>query len=200
MKLLYLENSIWELDFIVNDILMNIEKEIEIFNKMDFNLFLNRTDIIENNILVINQVLEFHDIINVVKYIKPIIIFYLSDESGNESHITLLETYTKLLFRQYNHEKYNYSSNNLQIPLGYSKYYLDNKNSLCIEHKPINKRDFNCSFIGTQKSDRIHMTNVFRSNIEKSNIIFVNNNWNIDNLPYTPKECFNIYTKYNFML
>jgi hypothetical protein len=123
MKLLYLENSSWEFDFIVNDVLSNIEKEIEVFNASSFKLFLNRTDIIANNILVINQVLHIDDIINVVKCIQPIIIFYLSDEGGNESYITQLEKYTKILFRQYNHKSYHYSSNNYQLPLGYSKYY-----------------------------------------------------------------------------
>ena len=126
IKLLYLENSLWEFDFIVNDILYNIEKDIEIFNSNNLNLLLNRPDIIENNILVINTVCPLTDIINVVKYIKPIIIFYMSDECGVEPNIMLLEKYTKLLFRQYNHATYNYSKNNYQLPLGYAKFFLSN--------------------------------------------------------------------------
>jgi len=199
MKLLYLKNCSWEFDFIVNDVLINIEKEIEMFNQSNFKSFLNRTDIIENNILVINHDLPFNDIINVVVHIKPTIIFYLSDEFGNESYMTLLETYTKLLFRQYNH-KYNYSSINYQMPLGYSTYYLDNKQSLSIKQKLITERIFNCSFIGTAKSDRIHMSNLFKSTMEKTNIIFTNNNWDINNLSCNPKECFNIYSNSIFVI
>ncbi len=200
MKLLYLENSSWEFDFIVNDILYNIEIEIEFFNPSNFKLFLDKTDIIENNILVINNLCNFDDIINVVKHIKPIIIFFMSDEVGDKPQITVLEKYTKILFRQYNHKNYNYSSNNYQLPLGYSKYFLDNKNSLFIQHKPISERKYNCSFIGELKSDRFHMSNVFKSNMKKTNIICVDNNWNIDKLSYAPKDCFNIYNDSIFVI
>jgi len=200
MKLLYLENCIWEFDFIVNDILFNIEKEIELFNPNNFNLFLNRTDIIENNILLINQSCCFDDIINLVKYIKPIIIFYFSNETGNTPNITLLEKYTKILFMQYNHKNYNYSKNSYQIPLGYSKYYLDNKSSLNVQHKKISEREINCSFIGTKKSDRTYMSDVFKKNMKKTNIIFVNNNWDINNLHYNPQECFDIYSRTIFVI
>lgn len=200
IKLLYLNNSMWEVDFIINDVLFNIEKEVEFYDSSNLKLFLNRTDIIENNILVINKVCNFHDIISVVQYIKPIIIFYMSDECGDESHITLLEQYTKILFRQYNHKKYNYSNNSYQLPLGYSKYFLGGKNSLCIQHKKINEREINSSFIGSFKSDRNHMVNVFNTNMEKTKFVFVNNSWNIDNLPYSPELCFNIYNNSIFVI
>jgi len=200
IKLLYLENNLWEFDFIVNDILHNIKKDVEVFNIHNFHLLLNRPDIIENNILVINKVCNLNDIINVVQRIKPIIIFYMSDEYGDESNIILLEQYTKILFRQYNHPSYNYSKNNYQLPLGYSKLFLSNKKSLDIQQKKMNERDINCSFIGTNKSDRYHMTTVFHTNMPKTNIIFVNNNWDIHNLPYSPEKCFNIYNNSIFVI
>ena len=200
IKLLYLENSLWEFDFIVNDILYNIEKDIEIFNSNNLNLLLNRPDIIENNILVINTVCPLTDIINVVKYIKPIIIFYMSDECGVEPNIMLLEKYTKLLFRQYNHATYNYSKNNYQLPLGYAKFFLSNTKSLDVQQKKINELNINCSFIGTNKSDRHHMTNVFQTNMPKTNFMFVNNNWDINNLPYSPNKCFDIYNNSIFVI
>ena len=100
LKLLYLNNSMWEFDFIVNELLFNIEIEIEIFHVETFNLLLERNDVVENNILVLKGAMNFDDIITVVKYIKPLIIFYLSDEYGDEKHITILENYTKILFRQ----------------------------------------------------------------------------------------------------
>jgi hypothetical protein len=200
MKLLYLESTMWEFDFIVNDILYNIKKDVEFFNKINFKQLLNRTDIIENNILVINNICNFYDIINVVKHIKPIVIFYMSDELGNEPHITILENHTKLLFRQYNHPKYNYSKNNYQLPLGYSKFFLNNTKSIDIKTKKINQRTINCSFIGTPKSDRIQMTNIFKNNMKNTNFIFVNNNWDINNLPYSPQKCFEIYNNSIFVI
>jgi hypothetical protein len=222
IKVLYLETSMWEYDFIINDVLYNIEKEVEFYNPNNFNLLLERTDIIEKNILIINQIQNFNNIINVVDHIKPAVIFYLSDEYGNESYSTILQNKTKILFRQYNHLNYNYSHNNRQIPLGYSKYFLDNKRSCSVLHqfsfnmppsgaemneldassmrKDINEREINVSFIGSDKSDRRYMANVFKENMKNSNIIFVNNNWNIDNLPISPGDCFNIYNNSIFVL
>jgi len=201
MKILYLENATWEYDYIVNDILLNIEnKEIEVFKNENFKLFLNRTDIIENNILVINTVCSLDDIITVVKHIKPIAIFYLSDEVGNILDTTVLDKYTKVLFMQYNHKHYNYSSNNFQIPLGYSKYFLNGNRSSSIQTKKISERKINVSFIGTMKSDRYHMKNVFEKNVKTTNIIFTYNNWDINNLPYSPEKCFNIYNNSIFVI
>ena len=193
IKLLYLNNSNWEFDFIVNDLLCDIEKEIEIFYIENFNLLLHRNEIVENNILVINRVINFDDIINVVKYIKPVIIFYLSDEVGDEKHITILENYTKILFRQYNHSHYVYSKNNHQIPLGYCKYFLNNKKSLDIQRKKMCERTINCSFIGSIKSDRQHMINVFENKM-------INTNWDIDNLPCSPEKSFNFYSNSIFVI
>ncbi len=203
ITLLYLESTIWEFDFIVNDILYNIQPNIEFFNKDNFTQLLNRNDIIQNNILVINNICNFNHIINVVKHIKPICIFYMSDELGNEPHITILQNYTKLVFRQYNHTKYNYSNNNYQIPLGYSKFFLNNQSSLNVQQtiiKTIQQRTINCSFIGTPKSDRIQMTNVFKNNMQKTYFIFVNNNWDINNLPCSPQKCFDIYNNSIFVI
>ena len=200
IKLLYLNNSNWEFDFIVNDLLCDIEKEIEIFYIENFNLLLHRNEIVENNILVINRVINFDDIINVVKYIKPVIIFYLSDEVGDEKHITILENYTKILFRQYNHSHYVYSKNNHQIPLGYCKYFLNNKKSLDIQRKKMCERTINCSFIGSIKSDRQHMINVFENKMINTNFIPVNNYWDIDNLPCSPEKSFNFYSNSIFVI
>jgi hypothetical protein len=199
IKLLYLDSSTWEYDFIVNDILFNIEKDIEFYNFKNFNLLLERTDIIEKNILIINQMHKFNNIITVVDHIKPIVIFYLSDEHGTEPYFTILQNKTKFLFRQYNHLNYNYSNNNLQMPLGYSKYFLSNKQSGSVEKK-ISEREINVSFIGSDKSDRRYMANIFKQNMTNVNIIFVNNNWDIDNLPISPSDCFNIYNNSIFVL
>lgn len=201
MKLLYSKNTIWEYSFITKDILFNIEElEIETFEKKDFNLLLGRTDIINNNILVINTEYNINDVINVIKYIQPIIIFYMSDEYGNNSNMKILENHTKLLFRQYNHSHYNYSNNNYQLPLGYVTNFLSEDNSFSIHVKDINERKINCSFIGAVKSDRLHMTNIFKKYMKNTNITFVKNNWNINNLAISPKKCFDVYNNSIFVI
>jgi hypothetical protein len=199
ISVLYFEECTWEVDFILNDILGNIKKKVEFFNKENFDLFLNREDIVKNNILIINYWINFDRIINIIKFIEPIAIFYLSDEHGNKSWITSLEKYTKVLFTQYNHAKYIYSNKIYQLPLGYSRYYLDGKKTFDIQNKTITERNINCSFIGTNKSDRIHMSNIFKSNMEKTNFIFVENTWDFNNLPTSPKDCFDIYSNSIFV-
>ncbi len=201
MKLLYIENATWEYDFIVNDILSDVSNlEIEMYNQNNFHLLLSRSDIINNNILVVNIVFNIHDIIHVVKHIKPVIIFYLSDEHGHNPEMIFLQNYTKLLIRQYNHKKYNYFGNNLHLLLGYIKGYTEDKKSSIIKTKSLQEREYNCSFIGALKSDRLHMSNVFQQNMTKTNIKFVNNNWNLSELPYSPKDCFDIYNNSIFVI
>lgn len=202
IKLLYLNNTVWEYDFIVNDLLVikNLEKEIEIFHVETFNSLLKRKDLVENNILVLNRNIQFDNIITVVKYIKPLIIFYLSDEHGNEKHITILENYTNILFRQYNHSHYVYSKNNHQLPLGYCKNFINNKTSLNVQRKKICERTINCSFIGTIKSDRLHMITLFENNMKNTKFIHVNNNWDINNLPCSPEKTFGIYSDSIFVI
>jgi len=201
MKLLYLAECTWEYDFITKDILNNFEFDIETFKVNEFRTLLNRHDVVENNILVININCAIHDILEVVNYIKPLIIFYMSDEFGDYSSSTILEQYTKLLFLQYNHSHYQYNHNNTyQLPLGYVTNFLDKKSSLSIPCKTMKERKINCSFIGDMKSDRAHMSNVFKNNMENTNILFVNNSWNMHNLTYSPQKCFEIYNNSIFVI
>jgi len=203
MKLFYLEKSDWEYDLITKDFLNNIEIKIELFNNTNYKTIINQydiSDIIDNNILVVNNLINLNDIINIVIRIKPIVIFYLSDEYGNESNTTILEKYTKILFRQYNHKHYKYGKNNYQIPLGYSKFFLNSNPSNLINQKKIVERKINASFIGSIKSDRLHMTETFKQNMQNTNIQFVNNSWNIQMLPYSPEKCFEIYNDSIFVI
>jgi len=200
MKLFYLETASWEYDFIINDLLDNIKIDIEVLNVDNFNLLINRDDIIGNNILVVNECCQLNNIINISQKIKPIVIFYTGDEIGNRLDVNVLEQYTQLFFRQYNHKHYNYGNNNYQLLLGYSKHFLNNKKSSEIIQKKIADREFNCSFIGSCKSDRSHMANIFINNMKKTNIQFVHNNWNINNLPVSPKDCFDTYNNSIFVI
>ena len=201
MILLLLENSTWESHYIKNELLNDIPNLlVETFTKYTFNQLASRSDIISNNILVINGVCDLNEIIKITTIIKPLVIFYLSDEGGSCSSWTILEQNTKLLFRQYNFNHYNYSKNNYQLPLGYVTNYLNDISSININKTPLHERKINVSFIGTPKSDRIHMSNVFNENMKNTKIVFVNNNWDIPNLPYSPQDCFNTYNDSIFVL
>ena len=201
MKILYLKNSDWELDFIVNDILFHIkDKEVEFFTKESFKTFLNRDDLVDNNILIVNTVCNINDIIEVISYIKPITIFYLSDECGGNNDTTLLQNYTKLVFRQYNHVNYKYEENNHQLVLGYSRKFLKGLPSFSVEKQKMCDRKITASFVGAMKSDRYEMIYLALNNMVNTHIRAVNHNWNIDNLPCSPEECFNIYNNSAFVI
>lgn len=200
MKVLYTEHSMSEYDYVMNDVLHGIEKEIELFHKGNFLDLLNRTDIIGNNIFVINDGCTLHNIIMVVEHLKPCVILYLSDETGTHADASMLQSYTPLFFRQYNHSHYPYGPNNHQIPLGYLKYYLNGKNSREIVPKNIESRSINCSFIGTPKSDRGHMMAVFTTQMANTHINPVINNWNFENLPVPQKVCFDTYSDSIFVI
>jgi hypothetical protein len=200
LKLFYLENNTWEYDFIINDLLHNIDIEIELIKPYNLLSLLEQKEHIEKNILVISNFCKFEEVYYVIKNIKPIATFYLSDEFGTNPNITILDKYTKLFFRQYNHKHYKYFDNNYHSPLGYSKYFLKNKRSDETVTKKIKDRTINCSFIGTMKSDRLVMINIFQEKMKNTNIQIIENNWNIDKLPYPPEKCFEIYNDSIFVI
>jgi hypothetical protein len=190
----------WELDFIKNEFFDTIPIEVEFINNTNIYALLDRTDIIEKCVFVANDRFRFTDILFVVKHIKPTAIFYFSDEKGNQSHITDLDKYTKCFFRQYNHTHYNYAKHNYQIPLGYPVGYLHGKSSSLTMPAPIKDRQINCSFIGCKKSDREHMADVFTQHMSHTNILFVENNWVVSDLPYSPEKCHDIYNNSIFVV
>ena len=204
MKLLYLENCEWEIDFIRYEILFDIPNlEFQLFKKDELQTFVNQPELVNNNILLINGVLNLDNVLNVVKVIKPIAIFFTSDESGDsliKTNWIILEKYTPLFFRQYNHSFINYSANNYQIPLGYVKNFLNQKQSLNIIKNKMNQREINASFIGVSKSDRPTMKYIFENKMDKTNIKFVDNNWDINNMPYSQNDMFNIYNNSIFVI
>ena len=52
LKVIYLENSVWEFDFITKDLLQNIETEVIFYNNDNIYKLLQIPDIIENNVLI----------------------------------------------------------------------------------------------------------------------------------------------------
>ena len=198
MKVFYSEHAGSEYDYILNDILSNIEKEVELFNKTTLLSLLNRTDITPHTILVVNDDCKLEDIVSVAKHIQPRVIIYLSDETGTHQDRMILEQYTPVFFRQYNHKHYTYGPNNYQMPLGYLKYYL--KGNCSSSPKKMAERTITCSFIGTVKSDRVHMINIFMNYMKNTRIVPVKNNWNFENMPVSQQTCFETYGNSIFVL
>jgi len=200
MKVFYTEHAGSEYDYVLKDILSNVEKEVELFNKSNILSLLHRTDIIKHNILVVNDVCRVEDIVTVVKHIQPRVIIYLSDETGTHQDRMMIEQYTPVFFRQYNHKHYTYGSNNYQMPLGYLKYYLKGNCSSTLLPKKMAERTINCSFIGTPKSDRSHMINIFGKYMKNTMLVPVNNNWNFENMPVSQQTCFETYSNSIFVI
>jgi hypothetical protein len=204
MKIIYLNCPLWEDNFIMNDVLFDItDKELEVVKKENYTSLFQRTDIIKNCIIALssNHIFDTEGIAKLLKHVQPNVIIYLSDEWGRSKEIIpKFEIHTKLFLRQYNNKGYVYGTHNYQMPLAYVNKYLSGKNSFSIEQKKMKDRDLNVSFIGSKKSDRLHMAEVFRKGMTKTRIEFVCHNWNINKLPYTPEQCFAIYNNSIFVI
>lgn len=155
-----IEQNAWEKDFILNDILPKgevIEVPPYLIESLedhyDVFIFSSRTH-------------NFHNIKKVITKIKPKIIILLSDEFYQENNwdYNMLGNYCDLFLRNYHHSYYNYTSNTLILPLGYTNG--------CKKSNSVKK--YNWSFIGQIKSDREQMLYEF-SKIPKG---FIHNNMN----------------------
>jgi hypothetical protein len=203
IKLLYLTNCAWEKDFLVYDILSNVKDKIEIidYNYENIGVIENDPTLINNNIFVVSQAIRFEDAIRVASKIKPLVIFHFSDEEGDKRQWLLLSKQTTLLFRQYNHIKYNNPFRNvIQIPLGYVVNFLSKKPSLELVNKKMNERQFTASFVGAFKSDRQYMCSKFATNFKNVNIVNVSNPWDVTKLKVKPEDIFNIYNNSKFVI
>ena len=108
MKLLYIKNSDWEEDYIIKDLCGDIKNlEIEYYSKEDFSKLIKFQG--EKVILTIsiNHIYNLEEAKKVVQNLKPLIIIFLSDESGKHNEWMSLASYTKLFLTQYNHSHYN---------------------------------------------------------------------------------------------
>ena len=212
ITLLYLENSEWEMDYITTHVLGNIETRKEMFTRETFISLRNRADELrENNILVLNSVCYANEILDVVQQIRPKILFYLSDETGDEPHMTEYASYATLVLYNHTHRHYTYRGNMFHLPLGYAKGYLlkDPGASSALQcsyacHfarlRPIYDREYECAFVGDMKSDRAHMLDVFSREMPRCRFEVVRNNWKLDAMPFSPEQCFQIYANSVFVL
>tara|TARA_B110000208_G_C11706059_1_gene407595 strand:- start:88 stop:981 length:894 start_codon:yes stop_codon:yes gene_type:complete len=196
MNIFYTKTSMWENDFFKNDI---FKKDLYNNIKINFILFDNNTEIINNNeynIIVTNAAIALSFLENMIKNLRPFIIFHLSDEWGKDiKYYNLYSRYNniKILFNQYNFEKLDYKINNFQIPLGYVSGFLLNKSYINCKQKEYNKK-YDFSFIGTVKSDRNNMLNKFSNNFRNNFIHTGSTCWsNPEKQNIKPHQMFNIY-------
>ena len=198
MKVFYLQEASWELDFVRYDLCRCIsdKMEIQIYNSKDVNSLKGTTP--NKCMLIINHTVQFADAESLVKEIRPLVIFHMSDEHGHSPEWLSLSKYTKVLFRQYNYAHYNIQKydNIIQIPLGYTQNFLSQKCSLDIKHAKINERNNVWSFIGQIKSDRMDMLNRFKETFETSQYYTTtgSNCWSIDNQKVSPQDTYAIYS------
>lgn len=194
MNIFYTKTSTWEYDFFKNDIF----KE-DLYNiKINFILFDNNTEIINNNeynIIVTNAGVSLSFLENMIKKLRPFIIFHLSDEFAKDSkYYNLYSRYNiKILFHQYNFESIDYKINNFQIPLGYVPGFLLNKSYINCKQTEYNK-EYDFSFIGEIKNDRNNMLNKFYNNFRNNFIHIGPTNWSSPKKQsIKPHQLFNIY-------
>lgn len=191
MNVYYCKNSKWEVDYFQNDIFKR-----ELYNiDINFIFFDNKTEINSNkrkNIIIASNGISLDFLENMIKKLKPFVIFHLSDEFGKHQKYYNLynRQHIKILFHQHNHENVDYKINHLQIPLGYASGYLLNNYFINCKTK---KYDF--SFIGALKGDRKIMLDKFKNNFKKSFIHTGITKWRDgpSNQNITPNNVFNIY-------
>ena len=191
MKILYLEKSDWEIDYIVSDIFEN-KIEVEFFNANNITQFLSRSDLVSNCVFCVNHSIDFDTVIKVIQFLRPVAIFWFSDEDGHNSKWLSMSNHTKFLFRNYNHPSYEYPEHSAQFPLGYVKGFLSGNASSNLVMNKMDKRQISCSFVGQLKSDRVEMCSIF-SKMPNCFIKPVYNNWKLNTLPFPPKDLFQLY-------
>jgi hypothetical protein len=150
------KEKIWETDYIINCLLPEDEEKEEIF--VSFEDLNNKT--VGCDVLVYNCRLHtYEEIFNLVKKLNPKVIFHLSDEYYYENlgYWNELANHCKLFLRQHHHPGNVYTDNTIPMPLGYC-------NDAGVENKyigMIDDREYNWSFVGDIKSDRLELVSSF---------------------------------------
>jgi len=195
----YTKTSMWEYDFLVNDIFNKTLYNTEV----KFTLFDKNTKIVQNdykNIIVFNNKNSLKQVENMIHVLKPKVVFHLSDEYGQDhKYYDLYCKYNILVFHQYNHNNitYNYDIQ-FQIPLAYVSCYCDDKSSLDIELSSDKQYDF--SYVGMLKKDRKEMLDTFAKEFTKNYVHTGKTNWsNPQNQEIKPLEVYDIYHKSIFV-
>lgn len=169
-----IEDGLWESDFLLTDVLP--KGDVNYVSTSNIENITGSFDVYAFS----SRVHSYWDIRDTVKRIQPKIIIQLSDEfyQENKWEYNLLGNYCKLFLRNYHHSYYNYTPNTLHLPLGYTNdcKVFDNE------------KEYNWSFIGELKNDRVEMLNVF-STLKN---YYVNNN-------ISKEEMCSVYSKSIFV-
>lgn len=150
-------------DFILNDILVDYEKEVEYLNadqitdqKFDVLVYSCRQPNVEVHF---GYAPPFEVVLDAVKKVKPKVIIQLSDEFWQENngiHNSLAD-HCELFVKEHFQWNQTYTENTIQKPLGYlNDFPVDLENI-----KPINDRKYFWSWVGYLKGDRQEMINNF---------------------------------------
>uniref|UniRef100_A0A6C0JK66 Exostosin GT47 domain-containing protein n=1 Tax=viral metagenome TaxID=1070528 RepID=A0A6C0JK66_9ZZZZ len=117
VKAFYLKNAFWEIDFLVRDVFVGLD--VSFFNETE-PMLLEPSDI-GNCLLVVNDSYSLERVLKIVKKIKPVCIFHLSDETGSKSDWFVLASHCTYLFKQHNHRhcRIDTHPNIIQLCLGY---------------------------------------------------------------------------------
>ena len=150
----YLNSCLWEKDFLLNDILGPICKNVIFFDKIEDISIATQN---HPQILILTDTLPFQEVETFVKKISPNAIFFTSGETGNHAQWLSLSAYTPLYCKQYNHFSIGTSPTNIvQIPLGYIKGFITKYDCPLSTIRP-----HVWAFVGELKSDRYEMCETF---------------------------------------
>lgn len=218
----YLYDITWESDFIFNEILADLRKDLVVFKfgaaeyikhkpgltvrtsirseeeyKLIVDPLIKKLQNFKKIILCISQQNIGDELSYImVRQMRPDVVFYLSDELGQRKHIIDIYKYSKLVLYNYNsYADFTFLPNCIQFPLGYVSTYIGGKSVFNITHKPANKRKYAASFVGQIKQDRALMLEQFRQNFSEKELYLkpVSTIWDISKLPVPPPDMYNIY-------
>jgi hypothetical protein len=192
IKVIVYDENIWEKTYLEELLDNNVDIiYTDTPSFIDFE-FYKKNNIKKNKCILVfsSNIISYDDIKNISSKLKPLIIFHLSDEWGDNINYLNLAEDTIILFRQHYHEQYNNKYDNIHyIPLG---YMVNNniKSSVNINIKPIIDRKYIWSFVGNMKKDREEMINtLINANLGE---YYFNNG-------IKPEEMFDIYNNSIFI-
>jgi len=178
MKIYYPKSSTWEIDYFTVDLQLDL---VYYDNHLP-------SSIEKDAILVINntRIIQVEEVIK----LNPLALVILSDERLEYKQFGEIK-----IFRQYASPEKPF----IQIPCTYAKTMLGGKPSTELKVKKIKEREYDFSFIGMLKSDRIEMCEKFSKEFKKGVIKHGFNSWNIQAQVVSPPDMFGIYSNSVFV-
>jgi len=199
VKVFYLKNAFWETDFLEYDVFVGLD--VSFFNEAE-PMLLDPSDI-GNCLLVVNDTYSLERVLKIVKKIKPVCIFHLSDETGSKSDWFVLASHCTYLFKQHNHRhcRIDTHPNIIQLCLGYVPTMFGGSSSFDFVDNliPVCERTYDWAFIGSIKSDRQEMCQCFAQVFTNRYISVGNNSWDCTKQCVRPSDMADIYRKTMFV-